>query len=433
MLTVVCFKGARLQLRVKLSNPRNFPSFAALATMGMLFSFFVVSLDICALVWAFDSHIDQQDNELYQSEFNSTIENHQVAIGTLVVDVIATGLSCIIFLGGLFVECGLFCYRKKCCVSCLNCWFWCWLWPVFCCSKPKQSKEKMNWILASTSIALVVCFGSHIGFVVLAWLADPKHAGAVSVIYLFMFFYYYVKLKAVYQLLIDGKAGCLTCCCEKILTGCCCSCCFNCLLKFPKFNIEQEGKIEHQALCEMNDLDNPNNRDNPNNPNNPNDLESPEKEIQDREQVFPDTHISFWAILITGFFGIFLVSLQFYSIASLVLLPLIGVIQNTPNYILSLFQVVVFFLTAVITYAIITAEEPVEKELLKSVVRNCDYYYEKFAGRVVPPAEGPQPQPPKVPPRADAVQKVGDIVGALAFKQFNPDMVIRMEKGGNLL
>ena len=42
MLTVVCFKGACLQLRVKLSNPHNFPSFAALATMGMLFSLFVV-------------------------------------------------------------------------------------------------------------------------------------------------------------------------------------------------------------------------------------------------------------------------------------------------------------------------------------------------------------------------------------------------------
>ena len=32
----------RLQLRVKLSNPHNFSSFAALATMGMLFSFIVV-------------------------------------------------------------------------------------------------------------------------------------------------------------------------------------------------------------------------------------------------------------------------------------------------------------------------------------------------------------------------------------------------------
>ena len=64
MLTVVCFKGTRLQLRVKLSNPTYFPSFAALATMGMLFSFFVVSMDICALIWSFTIHIDEPDNEL---------------------------------------------------------------------------------------------------------------------------------------------------------------------------------------------------------------------------------------------------------------------------------------------------------------------------------------------------------------------------------
>ena len=268
--------------------------------------------------------------------------------------------------------------------------------------------------------------GSHIGFIVLAWLADPKHAGAVSVIYIFMFFYYYVTLKAFYQLLIDGKVGCLTCCCDEIPTGCCGSCCFNCLLKFPKFNNGQEGQIEHQPLCEMNDM---------NDPDNPNNLESPEKEIQDREQAFPDTHISFWAILWTGIFGIFLALLQVYSIASLVLLPVIGVIQDTPNYILSLFQVAVFFLTAVITYAIITAEEPVERELVKSIVRNFYYYFRRFRTPAAPhpPAEAPPPPPPAAemqrdkPDRADIVQKVGNIVGALAYKHLSSHVVINMD------
>ena len=421
MLTVVCFKGARLQLRVKLSNPTYFPSFASLATMGMLFSFFVVSLDVCALIWSFAIHIDEPDNELEQSGLNATIESHYIAIGTLVVDAVATGLSCIIFLGGLLVECGLFCCRKDCDVIYLNCWFHSWLWPIFCCSKPEQSKERMNWILAATSIAPVVCFGSHIGFVVLAWLADPKHAGAVSVIYLFMFFYYYVTLKAFYQLLIDGKTGCLRCCFKTVPTNIYCSFFLNCFLKFPNF---KEPPNVYQPLHELNDLSK---------------LESPEKEIENREKDFPDTHISFWAILLTGIFGVLLALLQVYSIASLVLLPLIGVIQDTPNYILSLFQVAVFLLTAVITYAVLTAEEPVERELLKSVVRNYDYYYRKFktpwqAQHVERPAEGPQPpKQPQTPPRTDPVQKVGDIVGALAFKQFNPNVVIKMKEDGDLL
>ena len=136
----------------------------------------------------------------------------------------------------------------------------------------------------------------------------------------------------------------------------------------------------------------------------------------------------------TGIFGLLLASLQAYSITSLVLLPLIGVIEDTPNYILSHFQVAVFLLTAVITYTILTAEEPVERELLKSVARNFNYYYEKFAGRVERPVEGAQPQPQlQVPPRADPVGKVGDIVGALAFKQFKPNVIVKVEEEGDLL
>ena len=414
MLTVVCFKGARLQLRVKLNHPSYFPSFASLATMGMLFSFFVISLDICALFWAFGKHINETDNELEQSGLNSTIESHNIAIGTLVVDVAATVLSCIIFVVGLLLECGLFCCNQNV-DKCVNVCFQVWLWPIFCYSSPKsRSKEKMNWILAATCIAPIICFGSHISFVVLAWLADPKHAGAVSVIYIFMFFYYYVTLKAFYQLLIDGRTGCLTCCRNaEVAQNRCCSCCCNCLLKFPRIN---NGKIKHQLLYDMNDL------------------ESPEKEIEDYEKVIPDTHISFWAILMTGIFGMLLASLQVYSITSLVLLPLIGVIEDTPNYILSLFQVAVFFLTAVITYAILTAEEPVERELVKSVVRNFYYYFQKFrtpAAEEPPPAEEePPPVPAEVqshkPARADVVQKVGNIVGALAYKQLSSHVVIKM-------
>ena len=370
--------------------------------MGMLFSFFVVSLDVCALIWSFAIHIDEPDNELEQSGLNATIESHYIAIGTLVVDAVATGLSCIIFLGGLLVECGLFCCRKDCDVIYLNCWFHSWLWPIFCCSKPEQSKERMNWILAATSIAPVVCFGSHIGFVVLAWLADPKHAGAVSVIYLFMFFYYYVTLKAFYQLLIDGKTGCLRCCFKTVPTNIYCSFFLNCFLKFPNF---KEPPNEYQPLHELNDLSK---------------LESPEKEIENREKDFPDTHISFWAILLTGIFGVLLALLQVYSIASLVLLPLIGVIQDTPNYILSLFQVAVFLLTAVITYAVLTAEEPVERELVKSVVRNFYYYFEKLKTPPPPAAEMDKPD------RADVVQKVGNIVGALAYKQLNSHVAINV-------
>ena len=136
----------------------------------------------------------------------------------------------------------------------------------------------------------------------------------------------------------------------------------------------------------------------------------------------------------TGIFGLLLASLQVYSIASLELLPLIGVIEDTPNYILSLFQVAVFFLTAVITYAILTAEEPVERELVKSVVRNF-YYFKRFrtpaaqpppAEEEPPPAEEELSPPPDKPARADVVQKVGNIVGALAYKQLSSHVVIKM-------
>ena len=448
MFIVVCFKGARLQLRVKLSNPKYSSSFAALVTVGMLFSLFVVALDICALIWAFD--VGEQQNVLKRSGLNSTVESHNVAVGTLVVDVMATLLSYIVFAFGLVLERKLFCSKVDI-DKCLNWGFTVLLFPIFCGSKldtldTKQPREKMNWILAATSIAPIICFGSHIGFVVLAWLADPKHAGAVSVIYMFMFFFYYVTLKAFYQLLIDGKTSCLAVPLwgkNEVPNYCFFSCCCSCLLKFNH---------QHETLYELTSP-----------------LESPEKEIEAHEKYLLNSHISFWAIFMTCIFGVVLAVVQIYAIASLVQLPLLGVIEDTPNYILSLFQVAVFLLTAVITYTILTAEESVERELLKNVVRNFDYYFQKAQNHVPPPPAGvPQPPPPPpagvpppaivvqpqsanrqpvtertpvlhgrqqtsaetathTPPRSDEVQKLGNIVGALVFKHLNEHIVIKMD------
>ena len=267
MFIVVCCKGARLQLRLKLSNPRHYPSFAALATTGMLFSLYVVALDCCAMVWAFGQHVGEDKSLLSQSGINETIESHNVAIGTLIVDVAATLLSCIIFIFGLVLEFLLYCCKKDI-DTCVDYVFVFLLFPIFCRSKlneetehPNQSREKMTWILAATAIAPIVCFGSHIGFVVLAWIADPKHAGAVSVIYIFTFLFYYVTLKAFYQLLTDGKTSCLTSFnLENVPANCCCSCCCSCLLKF---NSKRETLVK---------LNSP--------------LENPEKEVEIREENF---------------------------------------------------------------------------------------------------------------------------------------------------
>ena len=402
MFIVVCCKGARLQLRLKLSNPRHYPSFAALATTGMLFSFYVVALDCCAMFWAFGLHVGEEKSLLSQIGINETIESHNVAIGTLIVDVAATLLSCIIFIFGLVLEFQLYCCEKEI-DTCVDYVFIFWLCPIFCCSTPNnegQSKEKMSWILAATAIAPIMCFGSHIGFVVLAWIADPRHAGAVSVIYIFMFFYYYVTLKAFYQLLTDGKTSCLTICNrETVPQNCCCSCCCSCLLKFNS---------EREIWSELNSP-----------------LKNPEKEVEICEENLSDAHISFWAILMTGLFGVLLAGLQIYAVASLVQIPLTEVIEDVPNYILSLFHVTVFLLTAVVTYAVLTADEPVERELLKYVVRNFNYYYKKFKQH-----PQPQEQQQKQLQATDVVQKVGNIVGALAYKQLNPNIVVEESSKG---
>ena len=213
---------------------------------------------------------------------------------------------------------------------------------------------------------------------------------------------YCVTLKAFYQLLTDGKTSCFTICNRKgVPKNCCCSCCCSCLLEFNN---------EQKTLGELNSS-----------------LENPEKEVEIREENLSDAHISFWAILMTGLFGVLLAGLQVYAIASLVQIPLTEVIEDVPNYILSLFHVTVFLLTAVVTYAVLTADEPVERELLKYVVRNFDYYYKKFK-------QHPQPQDEEEPQQQlqanDVVQKVSNIVGALAYKQFNPDIVVEQSSKG---
>ena len=404
MFIVVCCKGARLQLRQKLSNARHYPSFAALATTGMLFSFYVVALDCCAIFWAFGPHVGEKENLLLQSGISSTVQSHYVAIGTLTVDAAATLLSCIILLVGLVLEFQLYCCKKRI-DTCVDYVFINLLFPIFCCSKlgrgtelPDQSKEKMAWILAATAIAPLVCFGSHIGFVVIAWLADPKHAGGISVIYIFTFFYYYFTLKAFYQLLTDGKTSFFTCCnYNKVPQNCCCSCCCSCLLKFNN---------RRETMGKLNDT-----------------LQNPEKEVELYEKDMSDAHISFWAILMTGLFGILLAGLQVYAIASLVQTTLTEILEDVPSYILSLFHVTVFLLTAVVTYAILTAEEPVERELLKHVVQNFIYYYKKIT-------KGERPPRPKA---TDVVQTVGNIVGALAYKQLNSNINTVVDTDDDLL
>ena len=198
----------------------------------------------------------------------------------------------------------------------------------------------------------------------------------------------------------DGKTSCLTSCNRKdVPANCCCSFCCSCLLKFSS---------QQETLGELNSP-----------------LENPEKEVEIHES---DAHISFWVILMTGLFGVLLAGLQVYAIASLVQIPLTEVIEDVPSYILSLFHVTVFLLTAVVTYAVLTADEPVERELLKYVVRNFDYYYKKFKQQALPQDEEEQPQ--QQLQANDVVQKVGNIVGALAYKQLNPDIVAERSAKG---
>ena len=455
---VVIAKGSRAQIRNKISDPKWHPTIASLTSIGFLFTAFVWGMDWCALIWAYpigDSH----HNEFGDNHHTK----HYVAFVTVIVILVID--TCAFFYTWV---CGFLClvaahYGTKFPQSylrmrtlCTYCWFPFCFCGLFCGRNVSETpNETLMWWLLSTAVGPMMCFSNHIGYMVLGWIIYPKRGGAVFIIYVLSFFYYFMMLKRIYLAAAEKDYGGNDCCknCGKL-------CKLWCRPEADNGDIEPEadnGDIEPEAdngdiepEADNGDIepeaDNGDIEPEADNgdiePEADNgdielgDIElgeitemavlTPEKELEKHDSRYDDDtsehHFNFLAFVCAVFSGFILGGLEALSIAAFTELPLIGVIEDTPMYMLNLFHVTVLVASIVLTYKYLTAEAPIERELLKGIIQNLTFYRNTTHPERNPTPLQQQQPPPQQPPRrlkrprqVTEVERVAAVIAAVGY------------------
>ena len=181
VLLVMIIWSSRAKITAAMNKEQNHANFAALALTGVVFSTFVVALDIVALVL-----VDQRKHEFgtSYSNFNSLI----FVIITTVFDAVAvlveyTALAALIVLP---------CFRCSACLRSLL---------YFRCSVCLRSLLHFRcpvWLVILMCFAPLFCLVSHSGYIILAWVSDTQHAGPATFFYIISFFYYFIIFRQSY-------------------------------------------------------------------------------------------------------------------------------------------------------------------------------------------------------------------------------------------
>ncbi len=369
-------KSHRVKVRYAFHQPKSYSTLAACIGIGFWFSIFAVVMDFCACVWAFGSA--GQENILETIEGKGDLM-HITSLRMLIVTAVIDGLAFVIGIGCIITAYRI-AYCKKCgdwleahniincclcplfCIAhCLEALINCCLCPLFCkCSPTMEVPEKTMWYLCASFIAPLVCFGSHFGYILVGWLTNPVHGGAVFVIYAFSFMYYLVMFKMVYNATDDKVVN----------------------VKASNEDRELKG------------------------------LASAHRERHVHE--FDSHEFSLTALLAVLFSGFFFAGIEVYVTAAFAELPIIGATEQTPQYLLSLFQVTLVVATIVLTYKYLTADAPVERDLLVSLIKHMKYYRKLKSST-------PSDTPPEVteveqttPPEDTEVEQTAAILGAIA-------------------
>ena len=196
ILIVVLVKSLRTQIRLKLMNRRNHANLAAIALTGVIFSLYVLGMDIAALVYGFAGK-----HELHKYSIQVTYSNTVILL-TTVIDFIPISVS----LGAFFL---LYCCEaesKKCFMNyCFKIFFSC-IFPDQNDTFPTD-EEKELWILSLLLTAPLVCLSTHASYIIIAWISDPQHASSATFIALLSFFYYFISFRQLYNALSKSRSN----------------------------------------------------------------------------------------------------------------------------------------------------------------------------------------------------------------------------------
>ena len=165
ILLAVIILSSRSRIGPVISEEQNHANLAALALTGLVFSTFVVVLDIMVLVV-------QEKHEF------PTIHSNLIFITiTTVLDAIA-----------VLVAYSALAYIALACINALL---------HFRCHK--CLKLQNVWLVILMCFAPLFCIVSHSGYIIVAWLSDTQHGGPAIFFYIISFLYYFIIFRQLYK------------------------------------------------------------------------------------------------------------------------------------------------------------------------------------------------------------------------------------------
>ncbi len=155
----------------KLDDEHSHGTVAALIQISVLFTFFTFAMDIAAFYYTVTSDLISYDSNA--AFYLSTVTGLLIDLGAFVWVVIVLITSC-------HWDCKNFIRRFKDGDMC-------------------RGYGRIKKLMSTVCVAPVLCLTNHIHYIIIAFIADPFHAGSIVIMYIFSFFLFYFVFRQFYN------------------------------------------------------------------------------------------------------------------------------------------------------------------------------------------------------------------------------------------
>ncbi len=338
-LILICtyMKGARWQLRKRLTNadPAVHASLAAVAVTGFILSLFVLGTDIIALQRA-HAHNEFEHSKADVHPFHN-LRLLWITAVTFTLDLIfvCSSSATLILVSVLEYSNCLAMDRTS---KYQDCVFHVLTFGVFCCKgiytrnekNEERNKEQRLWLTMGIFIAPIGCLGTHTGYIIVAWLSFPMHAGAVFLMYMLTFVFYFFTFRQLYLFCTD-------------------------------------------RLWRSNNKDSTNGKGI--------ELGSPHDDKKESKKYAKKKGFQYWVILVEIPVGVVLVLLQAWFTSGILLLPITDVVERAPMYLQSLTATIILTVAGLISFKVLVVNPTAENAMHKKLTETWECMYNKNHGK----------------------------------------------------
>ena len=212
------------QINKKITTQLDSSSMAGIVLTGITITFYVLIMDIAAVIMVKTSH-EYMGTKIDDSSFNL-----YVTYFTLLFD----GLAILISFITTFIT---ICLVKIQCPSLYLLHFP--LWLILGCEKAKElfqnnkyiKNERQMWLVFRTLYLSLFCVSSHLGYILAAWLTEPERTSSIALVVLAIVFFFFVMYRAIYDIILSLTLSSLKSFCYDV------SQCFKALVSVISFSI----------------------------------------------------------------------------------------------------------------------------------------------------------------------------------------------------